>query len=196
MSLATIGQRDPLAAFAIGRTLPLEGGLVDNPHDPGGVTSHGVSLRFALAEIKADPTLVTWLDIDHDGDVDRQDIMGLTLDEAADVYFNVIWQPYWYRRLAPALVAWKCFDIGVNTGPKRAALILQKSLCAVGANVAVDAVVGPKTVDAVQRQAKADQGTALLAAIRKKQADFYRQTAATDPNLAGFLSGWLNRAAA
>lgn len=196
MSLADIRLRDPAAAWAIARTLPLEGGLVDNPHDPGGVTDHGISLRYALQQIAADPQTRRWFDIDHDGDVDRQDIMGLTPDLAADIYFNGWWLTGWYGRLTPALVAWKCFDIAVNTGPKRAALTLQKALAALGANVAVDGSVGPATVTAVKTETTRDQGGALIASIRREQADFYRQLAAREPDLRQFLKGWLNRAAA
>jgi lysozyme family protein len=196
MSITDIRRRDPTAAWAIARTLPLEGGLADSPSDPGGVTNHGVSLRYALQQVAAAPESRRWFDIDHDGDVDRGDIVGLTADEAAEIYFDCWWLGGWYGRLAPTLIAWKCFDIAVNTGPKRAALILQKALCDVGGPVAVDAVVGAATVAAVAAQATRDQGGALIAAIRREQADFYRQLAKRQPSLAPFLNGWLRRAAA
>jgi lysozyme family protein len=99
MTLATVRAIDPVAAWAIARTLPLEGGLVDNPHDPGGVTDHGVSLRWALAEIAAHPDEIALFDIDHDGVVDAADIRGLTPTTAADIYFTAWWKPGWYGRL-------------------------------------------------------------------------------------------------
>jgi lysozyme family protein len=196
VSLADIRLRDPTAAYAIARTLPLEGGLVDDPRDPGGVTNRGVSLRYALAQVAADADTRRWFDIDHDGVVDRRDIAGLTPDVAANIYFNGWWLTGWYGRLTPASIAWKCFDIAVNTGPKRAALILQKSLQALGADIAVDAVVGPQTIAATGAEAARDQGAALLAEIRDQQADYYRALAASAPELKPFLRGWLNRAAA
>ena len=36
-------------AVAIVLSDVIEGGLVDHPKDPGGLTNHGVSLRFALS---------------------------------------------------------------------------------------------------------------------------------------------------
>lgn len=195
MSLASIRARDPLAGFAIARTLGIEGGFTDDTKDPGGATNHGVSLRFALQEIGADPSMVRMFDVDHDGHVDRADIAGLTQDGAADVYFNCWWGPGWYGRIGSQLVAWKCFDISVNTGPKRSALILQKGLQGLSSNTAVDAVVGPATLMAVAAQVRRDNGVALLNAVRAGQASFYRGLAAREPKLERFLGGWLKRAA-
>lgn len=196
MSLAAIAQRDPAAARAIARTLPFEGGLADVAADPGGITNHGVSLRFALQQIKATPELILLFDVDHNGTVDRRDILGMTADQAAEIFFECWWQPGWYRKLSPELLAWKCFDIAVNTGPVRAALLLQKALVALGSNIPVDGAVGPLTLTAVQSATKADAGAALLAALRKAQAAFYRGLAAQEPDFKTFLAGWLNRAAA
>jgi lysozyme family protein len=198
VSLATIRARDPVAAWSIARTLPLEGGLVDNPHDPGGITDHGVSLRFALAEVGAHPDELALFDIDHDGDVDAADVRGLTVDTAADVYFACVWKRGWFGGLAPAQLAWKCFDIAVNTGPKRAAIILQKALGSFQVSVATDGDVGPATLAGVARvlERSGDQGVSLLNAIRLQQAAFYRSLAAQKPDLRRFLSGWLTRAAA
>lgn len=196
MSLASITARDPVAGWSIARTLRLEGGLAESAKDPGGVTNFGVSLRWALAEAAVDPQLVLMLDHDHSGQIDRRDIEGLTQDEAADIYFADWWLPGWYGDLAPQLVAWKAFDIAVNTGPKRAALILQKALGAVGETVAIDARVGSATIAAVAAQDARDGGAALVAAIRVAQAAFYRRLAVLEPDLNGFLKGWLNRATA
>jgi type VI secretion system secreted protein VgrG len=192
--LSAIGLRDPKAAFAIARTLPLEGGLVDAAGDGGGLTNYGVSLRYALAEAKLHPDTVRFFDIDHDTHVTRKDIAGLTTDEAVDIYWNCWWQPGWYGLLSPDLIAWKAFDIAVNTGPNRAAIILQKALVDVGAPVAVDAEVGPVTIHTANAQPQG--GVQLLAALRVEQAAFYRGLALREPTLKPFLKGWLNRAAA
>lgn len=196
MSLETIRARDPVAAWSIARTLPLEGGLVDNPHDPGGITDFGLSLRWALAEVAAHPEELALLDVDHDGDVDRQDIRGLTADAAADLYYSTWWRRGFYWRLQPPIVGWKAFDIAVNTGPRRAGLILQQSLVAIGLGVTVDGAVGPQTFQAVAGENARDQGHALLSAMRDQQAAFYRGLAAAKPELGIFLTGWLNRASA
>jgi lysozyme family protein len=195
VTLASVTAQDPLAGFCIARTLPLEGGLADNPADPGCVTNHGISLRWALSEIAADPSSARGLDIDHDGHVDRRDIIGLTADDAADIYYADWWLPGWYRRLSPEMVAWKCFDIAVNTGPKRASVILQKALARVGVNVARVAGLSGEIVGAVQAQAAQDDGEALLQAIRAEQRDYYERLIALEPKLSVFRHGWLSRAA-
>lgn len=195
MTLAT-SAAGPLATWCIARTLPLEGGLVDSASDPGGITDCGISLRFALAEVSADPSELPLFDIDHDGHVTAADIRGLTPDLAADVYWRRIWAPGFYGKLSPAMVSWKTFDIAVNTGPKRSALILQFALRALGVAVQADGVVGAVTIAAVAAEAAKDQGGALLAAIRREQAEFYRSLVSQKPALKVFLKGWLNRAAA
>lgn len=196
MSLADIRQRDPVAAWAIARTLKLEGGLSEAPRDPGGVTNCGVSLRYALQQVRTDPEAVRLFDVDHDGHVDRRDIEGLTADAAAEIYFADWWRPGWQRELAPPILAWKAFDAAVNTGPTRAAVVLQTALCARGAALKIDGVAGPVTLAAARDQANADQGAALLAAFRAAQADFYRLLVSQQPRLKPFLAGWLARAAA
>lgn len=196
MSLATIRQRDPMAAWAIARTLGLEGGFVDDPKDPGGATAFGVSLRYALAEVRVHPDQLRWFDMDHDGHLDRKDIAGLSEDDAAEVYFNGWWLPGWYGKLSPQLIAWKAFDIAVNTGPLRSAILLQKALVCAGEAVGIDADVGPQTLAAVKRQEAKDQGVALLGLIRAQQAAFYRGLVTKEPDLKRFLAGWQARAAA
>jgi lysozyme family protein len=196
VTLASVTAQDPLAGFCIAKTLPLEGGFVDAPDDSGGPTKYGVSLRWALLAVKASPTLALTLDHDHSGHVDHRDIQGLTQDEAADAYFEGFWLGGWYERLAPEIIAWKAFDIAVNTGPKRSALILQNALCSVGRAVSVDAQVGPQTVGAVAAERAFDNGARLLAAMRVQQAKFYRRIVSlSDGKLDKFLAGWLKRAA-
>lgn len=189
--------RDPMAAWAISRTIDLEGGLVNNPRDPGGITDYGVSLRFALQEAKAHPDLIPLFDIDHDGHVGPSDIVGLTRELAAEIYYETFWRPGPYAQLNPIFVAWKVFDIAVNTGPKRAGVILQKALVDRGHHeLTEDGVIGPQTLAAVQAENDRDGGAGLLMAIRDAQADFYRDLAETEPKLEVFLKGWLRRAAA
>jgi len=195
MSLSSITARDPVAGWSIARTIKIEGGLTEDPRDGGGVTNYGVSLRWALRQLRADPSQARWLDIDHDGHVDRRDIEGLTVDEAADIYFADWWLTGWFDQAVPVIMAWKCFDVAVNTGPKRSAIILQKALVVVGERVGVDAIVGPLTIAAVAAQNGRDSGVALLGAVRAGQAAFYRRLAVLEPRLSDYLKGWLIRAA-
>lgn len=188
-------QRDPTAAWAISRTIGLEGGLVDNPHDPGGVTDFGVSLRFALQEVGVHPDHLELFDIDHDGRVGPADIRGMTRAEAAEIYYECFWKPGPYGRMLPTFIAWKVFDIAVNTGPKRAGIILQQALCARLQNVTVDGAIGPGTLAAVARERARDGGTGLLMELRNAQGRFYQGLVAQNADFGRFLKGWLNRAA-
>jgi lysozyme family protein len=193
MFLTDLEAGDPGAWRAITRTLPLEGRrFVNDPADPGGATDRGVSLRFALAEVAAHPNELAIFDLDHDGDVDWHDIAALGDDQAAAVYHQCVWTRYGYGRLIPWLVAWKAFDLCVNTGPRRAALVLQQALGDIGLVVACDGKLGPGTV-AATRQAI---DLPLLSAMRARQAQFYRDLVAAKPQLQRFAAGWAARAAA
>lgn len=98
-----------------------EGGLVNDPNDPGGLTKFGISR-------KAYPNV----DIEH-----------LTEDDAAALYARDYWTVADCDQL-PAPVALAVFDAAVNQGPDTAKRLLQ---LAVGARA--DGVIGPATLGAV-----------------------------------------------
>ncbi len=74
---------------AILTVLRNEGGLVDNPHDPGGITKYGISKRSY-------PNL---------------DIAKLTIDEAEAIYQKDFWK---FSGILDQNVATKLFDTYVN----------------------------------------------------------------------------------
>lgn len=74
---------------AIEITLINEGGLVDNPNDPGGVTKYGLSQRTY-------PSL---------------DIRNLTVDQAKAIYLRDFWK---FGGIISQAVANKIFDMYVN----------------------------------------------------------------------------------
>lgn len=100
-----------------------EGGLVDDPHDPGGLTNHGISKRQY-------PDL---------------DIAALTKEQAAEIYRRDYWEAARCGEMPPPL-ALVVFDSAVNQGVPRAIQCLQR---ACGATA--DGIPGPRTMDAAQR---------------------------------------------
>ena len=84
---------------AVANVLEIEGGLVDHPHDPGGITNFGISLRA----------------FPHLG---RDGIRSMTRGQAAGIYRTA----YWNRIPAslPDGLRWMAFDAAVNHGVGRA----------------------------------------------------------------------------
>lgn len=184
--------RDFVAALAF--MLPHEGvswtptgivtatGFADDPADPGGVTNWGVSLRFAQSVGGA-------LDVNHDGVIDRRDIVGMTLADAIQAYRIRFWEPGGYAEL-PGLIGRKLFDLAVNTGPAQAHRIAQRAARAAGRPLVEDGVLGPVSRAALNACAPGE----LFAALRSEAAGFYRGLVLRNAALARFETGWLNRA--
>lgn len=147
-----------------------EGGLVDHPSDPGGITKWGISLRF-LRAIK--------IDINGDGVIDSKDIRLLTEEQVRELYHDHFWSKC-YCDFLPAGVDLAVFDCGVNQGPGRAKRFLQKAL-----KVKVDGKIGPVTLAAAD---KADP-TGLLGEFMVRRAMHYSGLA----NMVVFGLGWFRR---
>jgi len=157
---------DPFpAAFAF--TLSAEGGLSNNPADPGGLTNLGLT----LADMRR------WLG--HTATTD--DVRALTPETAAPIYRALCWTPVCGQRL-PVGVGLSVFDHGVNRGVRTSARILQH---VVGA--AEDGIIGPLTLAAVTVFAYPDAGVLLAQLYAAQQADYI---ALANPV---FERGWLNR---
>lgn len=106
-----------------------EGGYVNHPRDPGGMTNLGVTKRVYEA----------W--VGHE--VDEAAMRALTPDDVAPIYRANYWDAVWGDHL-PSGVDFSVFDWGVNSGPPRAIKALQRIVGSVS-----DGVMGPKTMQAV-----------------------------------------------
>ena len=128
---------DSVSAFgaALAMVRRWEGGLVDHPRDPGGITRWGISLRFLRG---------LGLDVNGDGVVNGQDVRDLSEAEVAELYRRHFWAMVSAELLPPG-VALAVFDGAVNQGPGRARRWLQKA-----AGAKVDGKIGPKTLAAVR----------------------------------------------
>lgn len=107
-------------AFTI--LMKLEGNLVDDPKDLGGLTKFGISKR-AFPEL---------------------DIASLTQEQAKEIYKKNYWDGC---RCDELPVSWDIavFDTAVNMGNSKAIMLLQKAL-----RQKVDGILGKKTLEACQ----------------------------------------------
>lgn len=147
-----------------------EGGYVNHPRDPGGVTNLGITLGTARAYR---------LDIDGDGDVDANDVRLLTPATARPVYRKGYWLACACDQL-PAGVDYMIFDLAVNSGPARARRYLQRV-----AGVKEDGIIGPKTLSAV----RALDPVAVVDRLSDIREEFFRSL----PTFGTFGKGWMRR---
>lgn len=114
---------------ALAAMLHHEGGYVNHPSDPGGMTNLGVTKRV-------------WEEwVGHE--VDEKTMRGLTPEMVGPMYKAKYWDKIKGDDL-PTGVDYAVFDAAVNSGPGRAAKWLQ---ACVGADQ--DGAIGPKTLKAV-----------------------------------------------
>ena len=166
-----------------------EGRLSDNKKDPGGITNYGISLRFLLKTGDLDNDGWPDGDIDHDGDIDAEDIKKMTKEQAQKIYDLYFWSKYKYERIVPQSIATKVFDLSVNMGSVGAHKCLQRACrAAIGIKLLEDGILGQNTLN-VTNNCNSDK---LLAAIKSEAAGYYRSIKYAGSQ--DFLSGWLNRA--
>lgn len=169
--------------YAVRIVLEHEGGLSDNKRDPGGITKWGISLRFLRA---------AGLDINNDGVINREDIIGISKPIAKDIYKKHWWNRYKYNDIKGLMPATKVFDLSVNMGASQAHKILQISINrALDKSIRVDGILGPITLSLTNDISPNE----LMNELRLNAAHFYKQLAADKPALKVFEKGWLNRAA-
>ena len=149
-----------------------EGGLSDDPRDPGGVTNFGISIRFAGS---------VGFDVDGDGRTTGEDIRALTQEHAASLHFDHFWKPLHCADMS-AGVALIVFDGGVNQGRATIARLLQRAI-----GVTDDSVVGRNTLHAVGSWAgRIDD---LIDDVAARRACRYARTR----NFERYGRGWMRR---
>lgn len=146
-----------------------EGGFVNHPKDPGGMTNLGVT--------KA--TYEDWIGHPVTEDIMRKLNRGLV----APLYKRKYWEVLHCGEL-PLGLDMCVFDFGVNAGTSRAARYLQRML-----GVIADGVIGPKTVAAAAEFCKGDKRADAIRKYQDMRRDYYRQLK-TFPT---FGKGWLRR---
>jgi len=108
-----------------------EGGFVNHPKDPGGMTNLGVTKKNWEAFL--------------DRDVTEAEMRALTPDMVKPFYKKNYWDKIRGDEL-PSGVDYAAYDLAVNSGTGRAAKYLQNI-----AGVAEDGVIGPRSLEAIKK---------------------------------------------
>ena len=117
------------ACFAM--VLKHEGGFVNHPKDPGGMTNLGV-------------TRTNW-ELYLNRDVTEEEMRALTPEMVKPFYKHNYWDRIKGDDL-PSGVDYAAYDLAVNSGTGRAAKYLQQI-----AGVTADGVIGPQSLKAIQK---------------------------------------------
>ena len=118
-----------------------EGGFVNHPKDPGGMTNLGVTKKV-------------WEEwVGHP--VDEAAMRALSVQDVAPLYKKNYWDKIKGDQL-PMGVDYACFDLAVNSGVGRAAKTLQQAV-----GVSADGAIGPATLDAVAKANPRDLATEI-----------------------------------
>lgn len=142
-----------------------EGGYVNNPKDPGGPTNLGVTLANFRRFVKPDGTIA--------------DLKALTIEQAAVVFRREYWDEVMASDL-PDGIDLVVFDFAVNSGPSRAAKLLQRLV-----GVSQDGKIGPKTIKA----ASATSPTKLISDYSAARQEFLEGLG----TFSTFGKGWTTR---
>lgn len=141
----------PDYTLSLARVLKSEGGWSNDPRDPGGPTMDGVTQhQYDLWRIAhQQPT---------------QSVRLIAQVELATFYRSWYWTPICGDSL-PAGVDYMVFDCAVNSGPRRASIILQQSV-----GVVPDGQIGAHTLSAVASMRPKD----IISEFTLKHIEFLR----------------------
>lgn len=180
---------------ALDKTLAHEGGFVNDPKDPGGMTFCGISR-------KAFPSLYMWELLDKDpqrievlkGFEDWNDLNSRTdrviwWDMVQKDIYAICYQEFWTPLHADAIesqeVANWLFDFAFNSGTTDAVKALQSVV-----GVKVDGIIGKATLTAVN-STQIDKRK-----LQEARLMHYMACIAGNPELIRFGLGWVRRALA
>ena len=148
--------------------LQSEGGYVNHPSDPGGMTNLGVTKRV----------WEEWVGRESN----EKEMRSLTPEMVEPLYKRKFWDACKCDEL-PIGIDYLVFDFAVNAGVGRSAKTLQTAV-----GVPADGGIGPITLAAVNKQDPAE----LVEKFSDVKEAFYRTLGTFDV----FGKGWLNRVAA
>lgn len=147
--------------------LKSEGGFVNHPQDPGGMTNLGVTKRV----------WEEWVGRESN----EKEMRSLTPAMVEPLYKRKYWDACRCDEL-PEGLDYLVFDFAVNAGPGRSIKILQTAV-----GTTPDGAIGPKTLAAV----RAIDPHELIEKFSVAKTQFYESL----PTFPTFGRGWLNRVA-
>lgn len=165
-------------------TWKAEGGFSNHDSDPGGATRFGITEQTARNH-------------GYTGDMQQ-----LPEQVALDIYRKSYYEAPNFHEVAARhyKLGKELFDCGVNVGPGRAAMMLQRALNLLNrrgrdfADIKADGAIGPATLQAldayVDRRGR-DGVRVLLKALLCQRGAYYMDLAAQREQFEDFLYGWL-----
>jgi lysozyme family protein len=168
----------------IDSVLKAEGGYTDDPADNGGPTNYGITQAVARAN-------------GYDGPM-----KDLPVSVARQIHRNryIIAPAFDKVSLIDVSIGFKLIDAGVNMGPGKAAMFLQRLLNVLNdqgsryPDVFVDGRIGDVTLTALRsflRWRGVDGTKVMLRGLNAEQASRYIEIAEGNPSQEKFVYGWL-----
>jgi lysozyme family protein len=197
--------------LSLDTTLDLEGGYVNDPVDPGGETNHGVTIATAresgydgeMRELERDCDFPVRLPASIAETIEEAELEQLETDSDGETKCaaQILYEGYIERPgyvpffVIDPWVAREVFDTAVNMGPRRPNRFFQRAVnrqC--GTRLAVDGIIGPRTVKAWQ-DCRANLGVpvcrAMIRDLDAQQEAEYHRLIRINPRLVRFRKGWL-----
>lgn len=153
-----------------------EGGFVNNPHDHGGATNFGITRD----------TYARWIG----SSVSVDDVKNMPLEDVNQIYYAYYWSPLNLDQIKDQTVATAIFDMGVNFGIHRGAMLAQAAVNDLNGNLQVDGMLGPKSCAAVNNCLANKFISSFTAEVKKR----YQAIVDNNPSQSVFYKGWMNRA--
>ena len=157
--------------------LTVEGGFVNHPTDPGGATKYGVT-QYTLNAY-----------MDRTGG-DRYDVRFLHKSTAREIYKFMFWDPLKFQDIESDAVATIIFDQLINQGVGRVPRRVQSVALGLRRNPGpMDGIMGPKTIEAVNRC----RPYAFNIEFLLQSQLYYAKLVRDKPEMSVFIVGWTRR---
>ena len=166
---------------ALKRTLEYEGKFSNDPDDKGGPTNFGITHKtyaraVRMGIIKEVP----------------EGVKGLTLRQARKIYRMLFWGPLRLDEVDDPKVSAEIFDTAVHAGTTKSARIVQRVLQALGEDLVRDGIIGPVTLEAINKWSKKNS-EGFFKLLNSLQGAYYVEIVENDSSQMKWLLGWMKR---